>query len=666
MFVRALLGTAVLLVATSACDPDTVLTPAPNAAVSVNVAPLQLAGVGRADYAISVTSSAGPVWSQDHVDSDRYGDGRGSISYVGPCDASTPAHTVTLVLNALYDENDGLIAATSYRNPTPISLPVTCLPNRDVPVSFDLVILRDARQGFFDIAVNFADLFCSAKLDCEDDAGNDLFLLHKGDGSRGTTLVLAFACTAGPEADVDTWLYLDDLVVDCTNDTFDAEVDPSLGPGTVTPTGNAGGLLFGAAVYRGEELIVSKGYWNVALGLDTTKFAAAGTCRLTTRGTASDGPFVDNTPRLGATWPVITWDEQIVADGQRVCDQNAVNVTGSGVQTVYSDPAAPQAFDHGFERGSSTVVTPGLCGDACAVSSVEPAAGVATTGGQVVLRGVFSPNDPTCADCDLQLVPGGTSLPATFDVAAGTVTFTAPAGATDFTVALVVGLELIPLRTLVVGPDGLLTNQATTSIPVPRRTPTVTRVSGCIDDEGNAAVGCSVAGGERLTIVGTDFGPSAAGVTVTVGGLPCTGVAMVTPHGRLQCSSPAGTGFDREVVVTVAGRPSSPGSLSYFGPLILDDSLTCDSGCTVAGSNPTVATFETGARIRFQTRFAGADASAITATLESGAASFPCGDLAIESANPVTQIQVLSCTLDPAAVGSDLHLRIAVGPLTSR
>ncbi|MBL8787658.1 MAG: IPT/TIG domain-containing protein, partial [Deltaproteobacteria bacterium] len=46
--------------------------------------------------------------------------------------------------------------------------------------------------------------------------------------------------------------------------------------------------------------------------------------------------------------------------------------------------------------------------------------------------------------------------------------------------------------------------------------------------------------------------------------------------------------------------------------------------------------------------------------------SFPCGDLAIESANPVTQIQVLSCTLDPAAVGSDLHLRIAVGPLTSR
>ncbi len=666
MNARATLGATALFAVLSACDPETVYTPAPNAAVSINVAPLELSGVGRADYAISVSTTAGPVWSQAHIDSDQYGDGLGSISYVGPCDASEPAHTVTLVLNALYDENNELIDPDSYRNPTPISMPVTCLPNRDVPVNFDLVILRDAQQGFFDIAVSFDDLFCSAKLDCEDDEGNDLHLLLDGD-TRGTTLVLAFACTAGPEADVDTWLYLDDLVVDCTNNTFDAVVDPSLGPGNVTPSGNGGGLLFGAGVYRGEEQLASKGYWNVALGLDTTKLTAAGTCRLTTRGTASDGPLPNNSTRLGATWPVITWDAQIVAGGRRVCDQNAVNALGSAVQTVYSDPAVPQAFDHGFERGSSTVVTPGLCGDACFVSSVEPATGVGTTGGQVVLSGVFSPNDPTCADCDLQVLPGGASLPAVFDVSAGTVTFTAPAGANDLAVALVVGLELIPLETLVVGNDGLLTTQTTTSIPVPRRAPAVTSVSGCLDDQGNAAAGCSTAGGEFLTIVGTDYGPSAAGVVVTVGGLPCAGVAMITPHTRLGCTLPAGSGFDQEVVVTVAGRPSSPsGSLSYFGPSILDDSLLCDSGCTTSGGSPITATLGDDARIRFQTRFAGTDASAITAAVGNGSVSFPCGGLVVESANAMTQTQVLSCTVDAGAVGADLRITVAVGVATSR
>jgi hypothetical protein len=666
MNARATLGAAAVYAVFSACDPETVYTPAPNAAVSINVAPLKLSGVGRADYAISVSTPGGPVWSQAHIDSDRYGDGRGSISYVGPCDASAPAHTVTLVLNALYDENNEPIDADSYRNPTPISMPVTCLPNRDVPVNFDLVILRDAQQGFFDIAVSFDDLFCSAKLDCEDDEGNDLHLLHDGD-KRGTTLVLAFACTAGPEADVDTWLYLDDIVVDCTNNTFDAEVDPSLGPGNVTPSGNSGGLLFGAGVYRGEEQLASKGYWNVALGLDTTKLAAAGTCRLTTRGTASDGPLTNNATRLGSTWPVITWDEQIVAGGRRVCDQNEVNVLGSAVQTVYSDPAIPQAFDHGFQRGSSTVVTPGLCGAACFVSAVEPATGVATTGGQVVLRGVFSPNDPTCAECDLQVVPGGASLPAVFDVSAGTVTFTAPAGATELTVALVVGLELIPLESLVVGNDGLLTTQTTTSIPVPRRAPTVTSVAGCLEDQGNVAASCATVGGESLSIVGTDFGPSAAGVSVTVGGVPCAGVVMVTPHTRLRCVSPAGSGFDQEVVVTVAGRPSSPsGSLSYFGPSIIDNFLSCDSGCTISGTSPVIATLQGNARIRFQTRFAGANASAITAAVGSGVVSFPCGGVAVESANDISQIQVLSCTVDAGAVGSDLRITVAVGGATSR
>ena len=101
-------------------------------------------------------------------------------------------------------------------------------------------------------------------------------------------------------------------------------------------------------------------------------------------------------------------------------------------------------------------------------------------GAPVTLRGVFSRDDPTCDDCELQLLPGGTALPATFDASNGTVTFTAPAGSTDFAVALAVGLELIAFESLAVAPDGQITTARTTSIPVARKAPTVTRVSGCV------------------------------------------------------------------------------------------------------------------------------------------------------------------------------------------
>ncbi len=40
-----------------------------------------------------------------------------------------------------------------------------CVENEDVFVEFNITVMRDAEQGFFDIAVNFEDIFCSAKFD---------------------------------------------------------------------------------------------------------------------------------------------------------------------------------------------------------------------------------------------------------------------------------------------------------------------------------------------------------------------------------------------------------------------------------------------------------------------------------------------------------------------
>src|SRR6201999_2048098 len=120
----------------------------------------------------------------------------------------------------------------------------TCAENADTPVRFDLTIMRRAQQGFFDIAVSFEDVFCSAKVDCEDRDGDPLELLFDGD-ERASTAVLALACTAGAN---ETNIYLDDVVVDC-------------GPGAVhslVPVGARGNRpgiaaspIFGWALYAG-------------------------------------------------------------------------------------------------------------------------------------------------------------------------------------------------------------------------------------------------------------------------------------------------------------------------------------------------------------------------------------------------------------------------------
>ncbi len=115
---------------------------------------------------------------------------------------------------------------------------MTCEENADTRVDFNITLMREANQGFFDIAVTFDDIFCSAKVDCAYAGGRPIELVMGPDGRRVPTVVWALACTDGSPGGAvatSTHLYMDDVVLDCDGTRF--TVSPSDGPGNVYPGG---------------------------------------------------------------------------------------------------------------------------------------------------------------------------------------------------------------------------------------------------------------------------------------------------------------------------------------------------------------------------------------------------------------------------------------------
>jgi len=339
--------------------------------VAIAVAPLSLAGVTDAEYTLRVSNgpngTGDTVWTEA-VSAQRHGDGAGSIAYVGPCDASTGVNTVTLTLTALRDAS-GLVPVTSYMNPTPLSREVACVANADVSVTFDITVARRAEQGFFDVAVELDDVFCSAKLDCVRSGGaQDLELLHNplDGGARDLTAVLGFACTGGPGAD--TWLYMNDLSVACAGPPASSfTLDPG-GLGNLdlgaALSSNPSDYLFAAAVYRGEEQLAGKAYWNIALGLNEAAFASVGACTLTARATASSEAFAQTEAGFvipeGAVYPVVDWTVPLSDGAGRVCTAHEVGDVGRvevGYVGYLAAPnqltwaSAPIAFKYRYHRG---------------------------------------------------------------------------------------------------------------------------------------------------------------------------------------------------------------------------------------------------------------------------------------------------------------------------
>jgi len=394
-------------------------TPAPvdtGARVELAVAPLSLSGVGVACYDVAVTAgptgSSETVWARGDVAltrlghdqtappdpdlpavttpgsfdaetlcSDAYGAG-GSVAYVGPCDASAGAdtdpsragvqNTVTLWVDGLYDAG-----ATSelghWQDPCASGCvqQIDCDDNSDSPASFELSIMRAAQQGFFDIAVNFDNIFCSAKLDtCY--GADPIRLLFGADGQRDWTAVFGFACTAGT-GDADTTLYYGAMAVECGDTTY--VIDP-LGPNG-NNSASAGGSTLHYGIYRGVEQLscddpsttevtesCNKAYWNLALSLDD--LAATGeTCTLAFSATATDGDtaFTDGLPANSLSYPYIDVDATLTTSGSGAsCQENALD-DGGAVATAYhgTNPGA-LAFAPmcSFADGDGTGATSGL------------------------------------------------------------------------------------------------------------------------------------------------------------------------------------------------------------------------------------------------------------------------------------------------------------------
>jgi len=333
----------------TACDAS----PAPpGERVAVAIAPLDLAGVANADWRLTITNGSDEtVWTRD-VDADGYGDGAGSVSYVGSCDADDNDNTVTIELLGLESAGGAAIAPGSYRNPGPISREFTCVADADVAVDFDVTVARAAEQGFFDVAISFADIFCSAKLDCVDEDDQPLRLLHDASGARGPTAVVALACTADTAA-ASTELYLDPLEIDCADRS--ATVDPTAGPGRLTTGAGIDQLpgtpaLYAAQVTRGSEQLAGKVYWNTMLGLDPT----VDDCWLTTTATAYPGTLEGGVTPAGSTWPLVRWSVQLTDDADQVaCTSHELDGTPSGVATIYAQPDAPETLDYVYSGATA-------------------------------------------------------------------------------------------------------------------------------------------------------------------------------------------------------------------------------------------------------------------------------------------------------------------------
>ncbi len=308
--------------------------------LELTVAPLNLPGIDEACYTLGVSNNSdgsSVVFSKAGICSTTYGDGKGAITYVGACDAQGDAdagtsgvqNRVELRLTKL-SGNVGtpgdLNAPDDFVNPCADADDcvqfVTCTENVDSAVVFNLTIMRDADQGFFDIGVNFSDVFCSAKVDCQP------ALLHNDAGVRGPTGVVAFACTAGDSGP--THMYLDDISFGGL--TYD--VDVPKGNQDATPGVNGGKY----AVYKDSEELpgYTKYFWNVAIDI------AGKSGPLTTRATASGVPLTSNTTPVATRYPVIEVNVPITSG---TCSAHALDGSGSGVTTTYTSMSSPVSFD---------------------------------------------------------------------------------------------------------------------------------------------------------------------------------------------------------------------------------------------------------------------------------------------------------------------------------
>ncbi|MCB9734904.1 MAG: hypothetical protein H6745_20140 [Deltaproteobacteria bacterium] len=388
--------------------------------LNLDIAALTLDGVSDAIWDIQVKNEADATVFEARITSSGYGDGAGSASYVGTCDAQTNSNTndktsggpddtkhwneVNVWIVGVYkhtfagtlgDFGDSPApgnvfestaeAAETIQNPGVLTQYIDCKENQDAFVEFNVAVMRPANQGFFDIAVNFNDIYCSAKYDCN--VGDFLHDVDATNGSaREKTHVIGLACTSGSGTNADTTLLMTDITIKCYDSnavlqstvtiapngdgnlcTGVASDSGGLGSGncdanvlTISPSGTA--PLFQIAAYQGKESTATTQaiqYWNVALGLlDTSPYTGA--CTVSFDATADDatnpvlsgagdGDGTANNIDQGTVYPFIEFQ---IADLFGCNTEEKLNVANSGVQSRYTATSNETAtstspFGHG-------------------------------------------------------------------------------------------------------------------------------------------------------------------------------------------------------------------------------------------------------------------------------------------------------------------------------
>jgi hypothetical protein len=325
--VLALVMTTAGLVFAS-CGPLESTDVASNSRLSLQASALSSDELSDACYRVTVhDGDGGVVWSRDDLCASSFGVGT-EIAYVGFCNASSPMHTASLELMDILDEFGTPLAADRFVNPCPpgqaCEQAFECVENEDARVNFELTVLLDAEAGFVDTAVNVDYLECSGKLDCVDDDGEPLLLLHDENGDRGPTVVFGLSCNMEPCSDPGIELYFNTLVVRCAEGRALVDV---LEPGPATIVQDAP-ILFGGTVFSGTGPFGGSLFHNVAIG-----FNGGTNCTAKFRATASDVPFPGGF--IAESQPLLNWNVQLTnLSGEMVCGRNGLD-EGNRVTTVY-------------------------------------------------------------------------------------------------------------------------------------------------------------------------------------------------------------------------------------------------------------------------------------------------------------------------------------------
>jgi hypothetical protein len=328
-------------------------------AVTIAVAPLDGSGIGVACFDLKVETDLGTFWDKgdpetslldddnDTICSDDHGNGEGgSVRWVGACDAQEDAdtsdaegvqNTVTIWFDGVYNEDKTETSSNVYDpcGAAGCSIDFDCDPNADTRADFNFTVIRDAQVGFFDIAVRFDNIYCSAKYDdCYTD--NTPVQLFSGEDGPHKTGVFALSCTGPAGTDVD--LHYGNLAVVCQGVSY--PIDPTVDRATEADAEPSGTPLTYNA-YRDTTSFACEGgtcnglYWNLAF--DLTDLPDLGACTLEFSATATNGEgvFVSGLPaNSGTAYPYIDVDVTL-SGGEESCQFNPLNGEESGVLTGY-------------------------------------------------------------------------------------------------------------------------------------------------------------------------------------------------------------------------------------------------------------------------------------------------------------------------------------------